>query len=515
MKRIIALFLCVIVTVSLFSGCQQDEAPYIPTGDALDYGGSDATKPTEDVAEQDLTMVYYPGEDLNPYTATDLNNRALLPLVYQSLFSVDRGYNATPILCDSFKVSSDMKTYTFYLAAARFSDGTALTTADVVASLEAAKESTYYGGRFQHITSITAEGGGVVIALDTPYQNLPLLLDIPIVKAGETAGAEPLGTGPYVMDTSISGKRLRSQAAWWCADTADLIITSSFIPLVEAESPSQVRDEFEFHDVGLVCADPGSDTYADYRCDYEIWDCENGLFLYLVVNGNSKVFADDTVRRALTHAIDRDGIVENFYRDFARSATLPASPLSPYYDASLAERYTYDSLKFTTALTDANLQGAAVTFLLNSDDSLRLRVGRNIAKMLRECGLEVTVLEMTSAKFKEHLLWGEYDLYLGQTKLSPNMDLTPFFRQYGSLNYGNLTDSTIYAMAREALANSGNYYNLHEMVMEDAQLIPILFRSYAVYATRGLVTDLTPARDNLFFYTLDRTMADALITETA
>jgi hypothetical protein len=133
--------------------------------------------------------------------------------------------------------------------------------------------------------------------------------------------------------------------------------------------------------------------------------------------------------------------------------------------------------------------------------------------MLRECGLEVTVLEMSSAKFKEHLLWGEYDLYLGQTKLSPNMDLTPFFRQYGTLNYGGLTDSTIYAMAREALANSGNYYNLHEMVMEDAQLIPILFRSYAVYATRGLVTELTPARDNLFFYTLERTMADAQITD--
>ena len=30
--------------------------------------------------------------------------------------------------------------------------------------------------------------------------------------------------------------------------------------------------------------------------------------------------------------------------------------------------------------------------LLNSDDSLRLRVGRSIGKMLREAGLEVTVL---------------------------------------------------------------------------------------------------------------------------
>jgi hypothetical protein len=68
-------------------------------------------------------------------------------------------------------------------------------------------------------------------------------------------------------------------------------------------------------------------------------------------------------------------------------------------------------------------------------------------------------------------------------------------------------------MAREALANSGNYYNLHEMVMEDAQLIPILFRNYAVYATRGLVTDLSPARDNLFFYTLGKTLADAQVTE--
>ena len=513
MKRILALLLCAVMLCGIFSGCQEDESAHIPTGDALDDGSGSNMLPTEPPKEQKLTMVYSPSASLNPFHTQDLNNRTLLPLLYQGLFSVGRDYAPTPILCQRYTVSPDMKTYTFYLAAARFSDGTTVTAADVAASYEAARQSAYYGGRLQHILTVTAVGAAVVMELDTPFQNLPLLLDIPIVKASEVDSAEPLGTGPYVMDGSLTGRRLRRQAAWWCKDTADLVVTSAYIPLVKAESPSQVRDEFEFRDVGLVCADPGSDHYADYRCDYEIWDCENGLFLYLVVNANSKTFADDNVRRALTHAIDREYIVENFYRDFARSATLPASPLSPYYNASLASRYGYNSLKFTTALTDANLQGAPVTFLLNSDDSLRLRVGRNIAKMLRECGLEVTVLEMSSAKFKEHLLWGEYDLYLGQTKLSPNMDLTPFFRQYGTLNYGGLTDSTIYAMAREALANSGNYYNLHEMVMEDAQLIPILFRSYAVYATRGLVTELTPARDNLFFYTLERTMADAQITD--
>ena len=68
-------------------------------------------------------------------------------------------------------------------------------------------------------------------------------------------------------------------------------------------------------------------------------------------------------------------------------------------------------------------------------------------------------------------------------------------------------------MNQEALANSGNRYNLHEQIMEEGNLIPVLFRSYAIYATRGVVTDLTPARDHIFYYSTGRTLADALITD--
>ena len=47
--------------------------------------------------------------------------------------------------------------------------------------------------------------------------------------------------------------------------------------------------------------------------------------------------------------------------------------------------------------------------------------------------------------------------------------------------------------------------------MDRGLICPILFRSYAIYATRGLVTELTPARDNMFFYSIGKTMADAKI----
>jgi hypothetical protein len=42
--------------------------------------------------------------------------------------------------------------------------------------------------------------------------------------------------------------------------------------------------------------------------------------------------------------------------------------------------------------------------------------------------------------------------------------------------------------------------------MEDGCLVPILFRSYAVYSQRGVFDSLAPTRDNIFFYTIGKTM---------
>ena len=89
------------------------------------------------------------------------------------------------------------------------------------------------------------------------------------------------------------------------------------------------------------------------------------------------------------------------------------------------------------------------------------------------------------------------------------MDLTPFFSASGALNYGKIDDISVYNLCLQALENQGNYYTLHQTVMDDGYLCPILFRSYAVYAARGLMTQLQPARDNLFCYSIGRTLTDA------
>ena len=514
MRKWICIALCAALLAGLFTGCAANDLPehYEPTGSALE-GVTEAILETEEESNtQSFSLAYYAESSMNPLVTEDFTNRVILSLMYQGLFAVNRDNEVLPILCKGYTASPDLLTYEFTVdPMATFSDGVPVTPEDVVASLETAKNSKYYGGRLRYVSSISVtETGTVRIRLTQAYGNLPMLLDIPIVKASQVEAENPLGTGPYQLSGHGRDLSLVRRKSWWCR-SADLQVTAATIPLVSADSPASIRDSFEFYDVGVVCTDPGSDKYAEYRCDYELWECETGIFLYLGLNAKSSAFQNQAVRKALSKGIDRDYLVDKYYRGFASSATLPASPSSPYYTASLAQHYGYDQVEFLNGM--AGMKGRTLTLVVNSADSLRVRVAQEIGRMLNACGLIVEVKQYTGADYTVTLREGNYDLYLGQTKLSANMDLSPFFSSNGALNYGSIDNIGVYTLCLQALENQGNYYSLHQKVMEDAYLCPILFRSYAVYASRGLLTDLEPARDNVFCYSIGKTLEDVYIVQ--
>ena len=530
MKKFISLLLIGAMLCTALAACGEDPDVYVPHGGAMLAEGEEPEDLSlQDEALQTLSLTYFPDRSMNPLIGNNITNRVLFSLIYQGLFSVDRNNVPTPILCSYFQTTADNRNYTIYLEeGATFSDGTPVTTADVLATYDAAKNSDYYGGRFTYIDSVVqGESNSVVFHLTTAYENLPLLLDIPIVKVGHTDDDFPIGTGPYVFQKNVAGAHLAKVTNWWCADKTKLPTNAETITLSEATSQAQVRDEFEFSTLDLAISNPMSDSYAEYRCDFELWEVESGLFLYIGFNVLwSEYFKDGRnadLRKALTYAIDRQSIVDSYYRGRAYPSTLPTSPGSPYYSESLAARYEFDPLRFVSAIQNMyvpkNDKGETKKMLLlvNCDDSARLRTARYIAKQLTDLGLETGTLEYggsTGTTYEQVLRAGSYDLYLGQTKLSATYDLSQFFKGYGNLGWGGIADNTLLNMCKEALANSGNYYNLNKLVADDAKIIPVLFGYYEVYAERGQLLDLAPSRDNVFFYTLGKTMESSrLATE--
>ena len=225
----------------------------------------------------------------------------------------------------------------------------------------------------------------------------------------------------------------------------------------------------------------------------------------------SEIISDRGLRTALTYAIDRATIAEVYCNGFATPTTIACSPNSPYYSETLAKKYEYDPVRFVDALATYGRIDKEIRLLVNSDDSLRVRIARYIAGTLTELGLPTVTVEKATRQYQDAIYTGSFDLYLGQTKLSANMDLTPFFSSSGAMGRNGISNNDTYSLCRLALENKGNYYNLHQTVATEARIIPILFAGYSIYATRGLVSDMVVGRDCLLFYEVGRTMTDAML----
>ena len=247
MKKRISLLLALAMILGMFTGCANkiDNSAYVPTGDAILLEGQDPEdiQPEEEEA-QELYLAYNPEHSLNPLFGSDYSNRVLMSLMYQPLFAVDNKKNPTPILCGRYKVSANQRNWFIYLDPnAKFSDGSKVTVEDVVASYTSAMEKDYYCNRFlMHLIRVEpTEDGGIQFALDTPMDNLPLLLDVPIVKASDVDAILPRGTGPYVYTEDLSGAYLRRSENWWCGNTRiparDLVID-----LIEISSQAEVNE---------------------------------------------------------------------------------------------------------------------------------------------------------------------------------------------------------------------------------------------------------------------------------
>ena len=529
MRRTLCLLLALALLAAVLPGCSRriDNSGYLATGDAILMEGEEPTEAEEAEDAQNLVLAYYPERSLNPIFGSDYTNRVLMSLMYQGLFAVDNQKNATPILCSGYKVSSNNRNWTFYLEEnAAFSDGSKVTPQDVVATYQQAMQNDYYKYRFyKHLLNVeVTEDGGILFQMDTAYQNLPLLLDVPIVKASEVEllTEPPAGTGPYVFVETSGGAVLQRNPNWWCG-SLKIPARDLTIDLTPVSSPAEVRDAFQFDgdsSVSVVCTNPMSDSFAEYRCDYELWEIESGYLLYIGCNIlYSEHFDDGTLRTFLTYGIDRDSLAESAYKGLVDPVTLPCSPSESYYSKSLAAKYVYDPMKFIDRLSSYRIpqkDGAdkELRLLVNSDDSARTRIAREIAETLTDLGLPCATLESGSTLYKNTIVAGNFDMYLGMTRLGPDMDLTEFFRPYGEMSRGGLSHEILYNMCMKALEDSGNYYNFYQKLAEDGRIIPLMFGYYNVYAHRGELPDLNPSRDNVFYYSMGKNMEDILMEET-
>ena len=509
--------LVLLLALTLLCGCTAQTQTETQTDTAAETAEETietiAVPTTPDVLEdmRSFSLPIMPDAGLNPFECGLTVNRGLISLLYESLFVVNNHFQAEPQLCESFSVSTDGLTYTFHLMPdVLFWDGTPMTANDVAASIQAARMSRYYKIRLQNVlTCSVIDNLSVQIQLATSYENFALMMDIPIVKQSTVERNIPVGSGPY----SYSAEKLVRNSNWWSSEPPAVDVEE--IPLVVCNDYYELRDAFQYGSVDLVYCDPCSAASSGYRCDFEIWEVPTTIMQYIGFNYESGYFVNETLRKAVTYGVDRDTIASECYNGFANPSTLPCSPNSDLYDATLAKEYEYNVSLLAKAVSDSGVKTNPeykdhVGYLLVcNEEPGREEAAEIIAQTLKDAGLNIEVRACDSSAYNMYIGSGEYDFYLSETRMTANFDLSQFFLEYGSLQIGSSKNEKLASMSSSTFANSGYYYDLCLQVMEYGAICPISFKNYAAYVMRGKLTSLEPAVDAVFHLeNTGRTLSD-------
>lgn len=440
-----------------------------------------------------FALPVYPTYSLHPVLASNRANLTLAPLLYEPLFQVDEQFEAQKVLCRNYTVSEDGLTWTITLVEnVTFSDGTPL-TGDVAAdALNLARSAgSRFAARLADITAITGEDGALTITLSRPNGRLPLLLDIPIAL-GE--GSTPAGTGPYILSGSQEEPRLTARTDWWQNSS----LPADEIPLRAIQRSDDLIFAFSAGNVALVDVDLMGTNALGYSGNYEAWDYVTTDLIYLGFNTQAGPCRTAAVRRALATAIHREAIAQTVYANHAVPAALPFHPDSSLYDDSAAQSLAYapDSLAQQVEQLRRSLR-----LLVNSENTAKVSAAQVIAYQLESAGLEVELAQLSFEDYSAALAAGNFDLYLGETVLTADFDLSPLLT--GSLNYGRWSSeetapllAALAAAEQETADAAAQALCAH--LAQEVPITAICFKNGSVLTQWGRLSGLSPLRNNVF-----------------
>ena len=487
--------LLLVLALLLLAGCGNTGDVSSSSGSQSSSGDSSSSQEEPVKNTQPFTLAAYPAYSFHPALSTSQANLTLAPLMYESLFTLDSHFEATPQLCQNYTVSDDGLTWTFQIRPGiTFSDGTPLTGEIVAQALQTARDpASRYAKRLANVSGVSGSGEQVTVTLTTPNGALPTLLDIPIALDSSN---RPLGTGPYVLVEAGGKLYLNLRGDWW-QGASNLSLQQ--IPLATMTQKEQVATAFNSGEVTLIDADITGSNDLGYSGSYEVWEYNTTGMIYLGFQTAHGVCQDPQVRQAIAKAIDRSAVTDGIYARHATASTLPVHPDSEFYDEETAKVLEYD----LSALKSAGLEGKSLTLLVNIEDMAKSAAANRIAQDLETAGLRVTVERLAWEDYVKALERGQFDLYLAEVYLTADFDLTALVSPQGELNYGGWNDAAVPTLLDNARKAQGeqrptamaallNYLN------QNAPIAPICFQEGTVLTQYDRVENLSPVQGNVF-----------------
>jgi peptide/nickel transport system substrate-binding protein len=324
-----------------------------------------------------------------------------------------------PALAESWDISDDGLVYTFHLHdGVTFHDGTTFNAEDVKFSLDRARaedSTNAQKGLFEAIESVeVVDPTTIKVTLSHPEGNFLFNMGWgdAVIVAPESAAdnaTNPIGTGPFTFADWVKGDHveLMKNPDYWGEPVKLEKATFKFISDPTAAFAAMMAGDIDAFPV-FPAAENLPQFEADPRFVVSVGSTEGETILAM---NNGKAPLDDLkVRQAISHAIDRQAIIDGAMFGYGTPIGTHFAPHNPAY-VDLTDMYPYDPEKAKALLAEAGYpDGFDVTLKLPPPSYAR-RGGEIIAEQLKAVGITAEIINLEWAQWlAEPFKAKDYDL---------------------------------------------------------------------------------------------------------
>jgi peptide/nickel transport system substrate-binding protein len=335
--------------------------------------------------------------------------------IFETLYTWGEGWRIVPLLAARDpEISADGKVYTIALrTGVKFHDGSVMTSADVLASLERWLANAARGKQTKpFVEGLTAPDANTVrIALKQPYAPLMSFLSLQtsaavIMPRGNQAFpmTTPIGTGPfrfverapdrYVQLRRFDDYTARDEAAnGYGGKRTPWLDEIRFVPVPDASTRVQgaIAGQFDYADVLPV---ESMESLRTAKSDPLLFKSFGWPFLFL--NAKQGPLTNVKLRQAVLASLSFEDILAGAFgsKDFysADGAWYPQGFLFHSTAGADAYKQAGDSARAKKMVADAGYRSETIRILTSRQFDFHYKIAQVAAENMREAGLKVELV---------------------------------------------------------------------------------------------------------------------------
>lgn len=441
-----------------------------------------------------FSLAYSKEDTLNPYVAATEANAQLAGLLYDGLTVLDGAFMPQNSLASQIELTDATHLTVTLRTGAKFSDGTAITPADVVTSYQNARAGANYKVLLSNVTGAVADNkkNRIVFTLASPDPQAAACLSFPIVKGStltKEVGMAPVGSGHYTVQSDETGVFLVPNP-YAAKAPRYKTVRLQHLPNSDAMYYGLTSGSITYYyndlNAGEIPRVTGSSAAVDMNA-----------LLFLGVNENKPALGEAAVRQTVSVLLDRKTLAASVCSGWALPATMP---FHPHWGAVAALTGISDTRDLTGAVNLLESAGygngqqkLSLELIYCNTNSLRSVLAEQVRTSLESAGIAVTLTPLGFADYKSRIAAGKFDLYIGEIRLAANMDLSPLLSGGGiRRDSPAVTSYGQYRSGEITLADFVRSFN------EDLPYIPLCWRSGFAGYDRRLAT-VNPHGYNVYY----------------